>query len=57
MGFVASEITRFVFKGQEIYGVNADFPKLIAQDTKQAIKSVVYELTLASLQDWRKENG
>ena len=57
MGFVATEITRFVFKGQELYGVNSDFPKLIAQDTKQAIKSVVYELTLASLQDWRVENG
>lgn len=57
MGFVASEITRFVFKGYELYGVDSDFPKLFAQDTKQAIKSVVYELTLASLQDWRVENG
>ena len=57
MGFVATEITRFVFKGRELYGVNSDFPKLVAQDTKQAIKSVIYELTLASLQDWRVENG
>lgn len=57
MGFIASEITRFVFKEQEIYEVNTDFPRLVSHDTKQAIKSVVYELTLSSLQDWRVEDG
>lgn len=56
MGFVASKLTKFVFKGYELYKVDNSFPRLIAKDDRQAIKSVVYELTLASLQEWKVEN-
>lgn len=57
MGFVSSKITEFVFKGKEIFKVDEFFPHLSLVDDKQAIKTVAYDLTLASLADWRVDNG
>lgn len=56
MGFVSTEITKFVFKGKEIFKVDESFPHLVLKDDKQAVKTVVYELTLVALENWRIEN-